>query len=547
MLSSARIESRPIKRKRPSADQRLSKRVRSDSSEIQTENEQDRILLLEKDILASKKNYNSIATLIQIFGSTERDLESALLAGVSLCRIFTRLLVTGSMSKQQKASEKAIVVVKWLKDQYLKYKKILTQLLSDDDLSSTALSICMKLLKIEGQNSSSSTDYEFPTPSLHAILRVLVNTGEFNYGRNEFAKKYVDVYDDIRFYTFEAIEKILKAGTEQLPSKIVVENCLEILTSVQSVPESNEDLKNFYISEPPNTTHALYSLSQHKKRSQATWLALMQLGIDKSQRKTMLKLMADSIAPWFNKPELLMDFLTDSYNAGGSTSLLALSGVFYLIQQKNLDYPLFYKKLYSLLDSEILHSKHRSNFFRLLDTFLGSTHLPAALVASFLKRISRLALAAPPSGIVAVIPWVYNLLKKHPTCTFMIHREIKDSTTRKKIEMYGANDPFKMEQEDPMETNAIESSLWEISMLQSHYHPNIATLAKIISEQFTKQSYNMEDFLDHSYGSMLEAENCKEIKKIPVIEFRIPKVIFTGKESETDTKECLIERLWRFS
>ncbi|CCU81337.1 CBF/Mak21 family protein [Blumeria hordei DH14] len=530
MLSSARIESRPIKRKRPSADQRLSKRVRSDSSEIQTENEQDRILLLEKDILASKKNYNSIATLIQIFGSTERDLDSALLAGVSLCRIFTRLLVTGSMSKQQKASEKAIVVVKWLKDQYLKYKKILTQLLSDDDLSSTALSICMKLLKIEGQNSSSSTDYEFPTPSLHAILRVLVNTGEFNYGRNEFAKKYVDVYDDIRFYTFEAIEKILKAGTEQLPSKIVVENCLEILTSVQSVPESNEDLKNFYISEPPNTTHALYSLSQHKKRSQATWLALMQLGIDKSQRKTMLKLMADSIAPWFNKPELLMDFLTDSYNAGGSTSLLALSGVFYLIQQKNLDYPFIDR-----------------NFFRLLDTFLGSTHLPAALVASFLKRISRLALAAPPSGIVAVIPWVYNLLKKHPTCTFMIHREIKDSTTRKKIEMYGANDPFKMEQEDPMETNAIESSLWEISMLQSHYHPNIATLAKIISEQFTKQSYNMEDFLDHSYGSMLEAENCKEIKKIPVIEFRIPKVIFTGKESETDTKECLIERLWRFS
>ncbi|EPQ61720.1 Bgt-5178-2 [Blumeria graminis f. sp. tritici] len=129
----------------------------------------------------------------------------------------------------------------------------------------------------------------------------------------------------------------------------------------------------------------------------------------------------------------------------------------------------------------------------------------------------------------------------------MIHREIRDSATRKKIEMDGANDPFKMEQEDPMETNAIESSLWEISMLQSHYHPNIATLAKIISEQFTKQSYNMEDFLDHSYGSMLEAENSKEIKKIPVIEFRIPKVIFTGKESETDTKECLIEKLWRFS
>jgi U3 small nucleolar RNA-associated protein 19 len=55
---------------------------------------------------------------------------------------------------------------------------------------------------------------------------------------------------------------------------------------------------------------------------------------------------------------------------------------------------------------------------------------------------------------------------------------------------------------DPMRTRALESSLWEIETLQSHYHPNVATLAKIISEQFTKQQYNLEDFLDHSYGTV---------------------------------------------
>jgi hypothetical protein len=53
-----------------------------------------------------------------------------------------------------------------------------------------------------------------------------------------------------------------------------------------------------------------------------------------------------------------------------------------------------------------------------------------------------------------------------------------------------------------METHAIKSSLWEIAMLQDHFHPNLATLAKIISEQFTKQAYNLEDFLDHSYASV---------------------------------------------
>ena len=45
-------------------------------------------------------------------------------------------------------------------------------------------------------------------------------------------------------------------------------------------------------------------------------------------------------------------------------------------------------------------------------------------------------------------------------------------------------------------------SIWEIETLQNHYHPNVATLAGIISDQFTKQSYTLEDFLDHSYASV---------------------------------------------
>jgi len=88
-----------------------------------------------------------------------------------------------------------------------------------------------------------------------------------------------------------------------------------------------------------------------------------------------------------------------------------------------------------------------------------------------------------------------------------------------------------MTETDPMETNAIESSIWEIETLQTHYHPNVATLAKIISEQFTKQSYNLEDFLDYSYKSLLDAELGKDMKKTPVVEYQIPKHIFSTEES----------------
>lgn len=286
------------------------------------------------------------------------------------------------------------------------------------------------------------------------------------------------------------------------PDESLFDNALELLSFFEDVPDSIEDMGVYYIDAPKKKGHPVTSLNQQKKQAQEAWLALLSLGPSREQRKKVLQIVTKSIVPWFTKPELLMDFLTDSYNAGGATSLLALSGVFYLIQERNLDYPSFYRKLYSLLDADILHSKHRSRFLRLLDTFLSSTHLPAVLVASFIKRISRLCIGAPPAAIVAVIPWIYNLFKKHPLCTFMMHRVPRTKEEKETLENEGMADPFIANEEDPMETYAIDSCLWEVVQLQSHYHPNVATIAKIISEQFTKQSYNVEDFLDHSYSSV---------------------------------------------
>lgn len=275
---------------------------------------------------------------------------------------------------------------------------------------------------------------------------------------------------------------------------------LDIIVSLLALLEPDtaekQSMDNFY---QKKVNAKVHNVNAHKKLAQELWMNVLSRTLSRSQRKTILNMMTTHIVPWFNRNELLMDFLTDSFNAGGSLSLAALSGLFHLMQAKNLDYPHFYSKLYSLLTSEILHSKHRSRFFRLLDTFLSSTHLPAALVASFIKRLARLTLGAPSSGIVVVIPWIYNLLKNHPSCTFMIHRRPEYSDF---VEGEGMDDPFDMAETDPMETRAFDSSLWEIHTLQSHYHPNVATIAKIISEQFTKQAYNLEDFLDHSYSSV---------------------------------------------
>lgn len=320
------------------------------------------------------------------------------------------------------------------------------------------------------------------------------------------------------------------------------------------MPSADHKFENFY-SKSSKKNKKLLSVNAHKNRAQAAWLTVLRGDITPSQRKTLLRIMVHSIEPWFNRPELLMDFLTDSYNVGGATSLLALSGLFYLIQEKNLDYPQFYQKLYSLLDANLLHSKHRSRFFRLMNTFLASTHLPATLIASFIKRLARLALNAPPTAIVAMVPFMYNLLKSHPTCTLMLHRPVRDEAAKAALEAEGMDDPFDATEPDPTRSNALESSLWEIETLQSHYHPNVAAIARILAEQFTKQMYNLEDFLDYTYQGMLQAElgtGERPLKRIPVVEYQIPKRIFTDRLLEEDGGQDtapghLLRGLWDFS
>lgn len=140
-------------------------------------------------------------------------------------------------------------------------------------------------------------------------------------------------------------------------------------------------------------------------------------------------------------------------------------------------------------------------------------HLPVTLLASFVKRLSRLSLSSPPAAIIMVIPFVYNLLKKHPALMVMVHREAHEgdaqqgemanqSRQRVRLLIVLWQDPFDENEPSPLLTNALSSSLWELASHRNHYLSSVSTLAKIFSEAFTKPSYAMEDFLDHSYTTV---------------------------------------------
>jgi U3 small nucleolar RNA-associated protein 19 len=521
-----------VKRKRdPSKPERRESKTKSrrkspseDGNDTQAE-----ILQLETQILESRKHYNNIATLLQLARQPEAENEAPILAVVALCRVFSRLLATGDMVKSKGMSEAEALIVSWLKGRYQEYKDVLlNNFLRSEALpkQSVALTLLMRLVKVE---ATAQKDHNVKNGPLPRLIEALLLLPLDDPNRDEFADKYFKQFDDIRFHTFETVRSVLDTDLELPTKRLVASNSLALLSTLDKVPKSQADIQNFYIPTQPSKSPAL-PLRTYKDRAQEAWLATMRAGLNKEQRKSILTAFSYQIAPWFQQPEMLMDFLTDSYNVGGATSLLALSGLYYLIAEKNLDYPSFYLKLYSLLDDGLLHSKHRSRFFRLLDTFMSSTHLPAALVASFIKRLSRLALHGPPAGVVVVIPWVYNMFKRHPACTFMMHREIRDPALQQDLNQNGMHDPFLMHELDPMLTNAIDSSVWELEALQTHYHPNVATLAKIISEQFTKRSYNLEDFLDHSYTALLDVELNRDLKKDPEVEFEIPKRVFMGEK-----------------
>ncbi|BCS03695.1 ribosome biosynthesis protein NOC4 [Aspergillus luchuensis] len=522
---------------------------------------------LEDQISESRKYYNNIATLISMLnvdGSSKPNMAVA----VALCRVFSRLIAGGNLTETSRAAENEKIIVAWLKERCREYQKLLLSIIRECDSSSqvrispnwtnsygtnpqqiSALTLCLCLINERATHLPGDNTQEWTSGLFKGVFEAVVEAQNGQAVLSEFIEKAKE-FEDVRYYTFMQLAEY--ADTEQ-PSE-TLDVLISILSACDSVPGAEHEFESFY-TESSKQNKKVLSVNSHKKRAQDAWLAILRNNLSQSQRKTLLRIMVHNIEPWFNRPELLMDFLTDSYNVGGATSLLALSGLFYLIQEKNLDYPQFYQKLYSLLDADLLHSKHRSRFFRLMNTFLASTHLPAALIASFLKRLSRLSLNAPPTAIVAIVPFMYNLLKEHPTCAFMMHRNIRDEGLKAQIEAEGMDDPFDPTEPDPTRTNAIESSLWEIETLQSHYHPNVAAIANIISEQFTKQFYNLEDFLDYTYQGMLQGElgtEDKPFKRTPVVEYQIPRRIFTDRLLEEDGGQdsgpgSYVRGLWDFA
>ncbi|RCK66921.1 Nucleolar complex protein 4 [Candida viswanathii] len=495
--------------------------------------------------------FNNFVTLLKQFELVKKKLAESKDSEVEATGRRLALLLYKNFNKvndelatnKPKGNEDKKVVIKWIADKYINFKSLINEFLvgklaSPTSLQLDLLDIMLNFVKLESKRKSSD-EVTFPTFTYKLLVESLLQSknGEIlhdgttsNFIILEFIDKF-SKYWDLQFYFFNNLSDTLHQWKEEMSEaelQLIFANYFTIIRNGLLFNEKTLEDEPLWVTSdkdiklPP----ALYKHNQFKSQYQKDLLEMLAYPILQEQYKSVLLVLHKRIIPYMAQAQALMDFLTDCYDHTGDliVPILALNSLYELMKNYNLEYPNFYTKLYSLLTPELLYTKYRSRFFRLCDLFLTSTHLSASLVASFIKRLARLSAGASASGVVIIIPFIYNLLKWHPTCMVMLHNTNADAKY---------TDPFDNNEKNPLATQAIKSSLWELETLMSHYHPNIATLAKIFGEPFRKPSYNMEDFLDWSYNSLLQSEYERRFKdKNSALEFEEFDSIFAGNQEE---------------
>mmetsp|Transcript_40166 Transcript_40166/g.51750 ORF Transcript_40166/g.51750 Transcript_40166/m.51750 type:complete len:266 (+) Transcript_40166:137-934(+) len=226
--------------------------------------------------------------------------------------------------------------------------------------------------------------------------------------------------------------------------------------------------------------------------------------------KRILLFLPEHVIPYIPSPLKLADFLSDSYTLySGIIRILSLNGLFILITKYKLSYNKFYESLYETLQPSIFYAKHRARFFRLLTICLSSASLPSYIIAAFLKKLNRLCLGAPPSSALYVLALTRTLLRKHGECMTLIQKKHKGGPFV---------DPFNVEAIDPLEAHGIESSLFELYAMKSHYYPAISTLCKEIERKWAKHEikFNMEEYTQSTYKELFEFEIKRKMTKTPL-------------------------------
>lgn len=291
--------------------------------------------------------------------------------------------------------------------------------------------------------------------------------------------------------------------------------------------------------------------------------------------------LSGTVLPRMAAPLRLADYLTAAYDRGGPASIVALDGLYALIRDHGLDYPAFYASLYARLTPDTLfYARRRHAFLAAVPTFLaGGGHLPAAVIAAFVKRLARLALVAPPHGAMWCLRLALELLRKHPAVSVLVHRRYNDegaplgaggvvrpapvftsffeapppaaagapeagqaaaaaatgtaavtpAATPTATHRAGGADVYDAAAADPAAARALDSCLWELGPLRAHVSPAVAAVAAAFTADVTAVPRprpppgDVADYADLSFADVFHAEFDKRRSLTPLA-YTVPPV-----------------------
>ncbi|KAK7474423.1 hypothetical protein BaRGS_00034306 [Batillaria attramentaria] len=468
-----------------------------------------------KQCLENRKSANVIIDLLCYSQNDDASVVAAALR--ALQQAFSRFLITQEMYLESSPPPDSEMTTEdqyacWLQEQYTTTCDSFVEKLgsTNSKIQELALVGVLKFIELEGQNPLQKPkvdEFTFPFTLLQEMVSKLMSHTS-NMESLILRLSEVTEHDDLRFFLMKALRLELDKTPVKKRTEMFLSNVLCALENLEFPSDDEAKLNNFLTK--PSDQHVQHpkvsSLKEQRKRFTAVWMEFLRSELTPSLYRRVLTKLDEKVIPFLSSPLVLSDFLTQSYNIGGAVSLLALNGLFILISKYNLDYPDFYRKLYSLFEPQVFHVKYRARFFFLADMFLSSIHLPSYLVASFIKRISRLSLSAPPAGARLCVAFVLNLFVRHPNCSVLIHRTDSAQVN---------SDPFLDDEPDPAKTRAMESSLWEMKTLQNHFSPEVALEAKKINHLPT-QEQDLADFLDSNTEQMIEQEVKKKKPNVPL-------------------------------
>ncbi|KAL9878299.1 nucleolar complex protein 4 homolog A [Glossina fuscipes] len=452
--------------------------------------------------------------------------------------VFTELLKRRDFCENKNAldgkvqtakSEALIKYCAWLRERYEDSMALMLKAIdSEKEFESVqALSSCMKLLAAEGKYPLDGAEAQFPQLRLHNILQKLLSVDRLHLNTIQHLKDYTVNVDFVQYCWRLLQHNLLKKST--LKHETFALNFLELIHTLPVSKELFEQNKRLC----PFPEKALPAYGATRKHINKVWNNLMQcVGPDMLEivHKKLLIILLERILPHLDKPILLTDFLMDSLDCGGAVSLLALQGMFTLIQKHNITYPNVYEKLYSMFEPEIFHTKFKARLFYLADIFLSSTHLPEGLVAAFVKRLARLSIVAPPQDAVIILYFIGNLLMRHTGLKRLICAPNEVEVSR---------DPYVMEERQPVKANALESSLWEIVALQKHALPTVAAAAKFIMQPLPKNEWDLSSVLEIKEDDIFDQEISKRSKQYAMA-IEKSQALFLPKNDLFQQNWCLI-------